>query len=528
MKSKYLSKHFIGLLLLSFVFSKSTIGQEVIGTVRIQGNNDILNLAVISEADAINLGHGVVKIALDNGVVGAAWLVPTTDDDATEIRMQTPSGTKSWKQALGIGDLYWWPYGGVDNDVAYSIIQPEPNAYVIAGGSKSWGAGNFDMLVFKSASTGSWGKVFGTSSFDICRSVRQTSDNGYILIGSTNGFGAGENDFYYKKIDASGNNVWGYANGTVANDNGYGVVEDTDGGYIFAGETNGFGAGENDVMMFKQNTDNTIDWAYAYGTEQVEKGFALVRSADGGLAVAGIKYDATDDNYDMLFYKFNAVGNSQYGKRIGGDQYEEARSLVALSDGSFVLAGQTSSFGQGGADFYAKKLDEDGNSVWGWAYGYSGDEMAYGITSTSDNGFAIVGETYSVGAGLGDVWLVKIDSEGELQWSWTFGGLERDVGYSIIQDSDDNYCMAGETESFGSGEADVIFIQLSVVGELMKVNSPGLSDSVIKKNMEDGTFVKQKLDIKNISMKKTGPDLKDISTDMMQISLDLKGPVIEK
>ncbi|MBN2174515.1 MAG: hypothetical protein JW731_10295 [Bacteroidales bacterium] len=528
MKFKYLSRNYIWLLLLSSVFSIPIFGQEVIGTIRVQGNEDILNLAVISEADAISLGHGVVKIALENGVVGAAWLVPTTDADATEIRMQTPSGTKSWKQALGIGDLYWWPYGGVDNDVAYSIIQPEPYAYVIAGGSKSWGAGDFDMLVFKSANIGSWGKVFGSPSFDICRSVRQTSDDGYILIGSTNGFGAGENDFYYKKIDAAGNNVWGYAYGTTANDNGYGVIEDTDGGFLYAGETNGFGAGENDVMMFKQNTDNTIDWAYAYGTEQVEKGFALVRSADGGLAVAGIRYVATEGNFDMLFEKFDAVGTLLYGKGIGGDQYEEARSLVALSDGSFVLAGQTSSFGQGGADFYAKKLDEDGNSVWGWAYGYSGDEMAFGITSTSDNGFAIVGETYSVGAGMGDVWLVKIDSEGELQWSWTFGGPGRDVGYSIIQDSDGNYCIVGETESFGAGQTDVIFIQLSVLGEILKINAPGVSDSIINKNINDKTFVKQKLDIKNISVNKTGSDLLDISTEIIQVSIDLKNPAVEK
>jgi hypothetical protein len=528
MKSKYLIRNLIGVLLLIIVIWHPTIGQEVIGSVKVQGNEGVLNLAVISEADAISLGHGVVKIALGNGLVGAAWLVATTDSDATEIRMQTPYGTKSWKQALGVGGLYWWPYGGDSTDVAYSLVQPQPNAYVIAGGSKSWGAGDFDMLVFKSANTGSWGKVFGSSSFDICRSVRQTSDNGYILIGSTNGFGAGENDFYYKKIDASGNNVWGYAYGTTANDNGHGVVEDTDGGFIYSGETNGAGAGGYDVMMFKHNPDNTIGWSYVYGTSQIEKGFALVRSADGGLAVAGIRYDATEGNYDMLFDKFDGAGNLLYGKGIGGDQYEEARSLVALSDGSFVLAGQTSSFGQGGADFYAKKLDEDGNSVWGWAIGYSGDEMAYGITSTSDNGFAIVGETYSVGAGMSDVWLVKINSDGELQWSWSLGGPERDAGYSIIQDSDDNYCIVGETESFGSGEADVIFIQLSVVGELIKVNAPGISDSLLNKVMTDGTFITQKLDIKDISLQKTESDLKDISTEILQMNLDSIKPIIEQ
>jgi len=160
-----------------------------------------------------------------------------------------------------------------------------------------------------------------------------------------------------------------------------------------------------------------------------------------------------------------ATGPSPYFcKAIGGPAIEAGKSLIQTSDGGYAITGYTKSFGAGEADVYVVKLDAHGNLQWTRTIGGPGDEAGNSLIQTSDGGYAIAGFTESFGAGGGDVYLVKLDAKGNLQWTKTIGGPDDESGKSLIQTSDGGYAIAGFTYSFGAGWNDVYVVKLDKNG----------------------------------------------------------------
>ena len=163
--------------------------------------------------------------------------------------------------------------------------------------------------------------------------------------------------------------------------------------------------------------------------------------------------------------KLDAKGNLQWTKTIGGPEPEEGSSLIQTSDGGYAIAGFTISFGAGGNDVYVVKLDAHGNLQWTKTIGGSAVEGSSSLIQTSDGGYAIAGLTNSFGAGDYDVYVVKLDAKGNLQWTKTIGGPGGDWGHSLIQTSDGGYVIAGSTSSFGAGGANVYVVKLDKNGD---------------------------------------------------------------
>jgi parallel beta-helix repeat protein len=145
----------------------------------------------------------------------------------------------------------------------------------------------------------------------------------------------------------------------------------------------------------------------------------------------------------------------QWNKQYGGTDRDSAQFLVKTFDGGYAIAGYTHSFGAGSIDAWLVKTDASGNMEWNKTYGETDRDLAYSLVQTSDGGFAIAGQTYSTGAGEGDFWLVKTDVSGNIQWSQTYGGTGTEgIFASLIQTFDGGYALAGETSSFGAGSQD--------------------------------------------------------------------------
>ena len=143
-------------------------------------------------------------------------------------------------------------------------------------------------------------------------------------------------------------------------------------------------------------------------------------------------------------------------------------SLVATKDGGFALAGLTNSFGKGLHDIWLVKVDGNGNMVWNQTYGGTGDDnlFAYsGLVQTSDGGFAMSAATTSYGSGNRDFWLIKTDSYGNVQYSKTYGGMGAETPYSMVQATDGSFVIAGFTNSFGNGGYDIYIVKSSFEGE---------------------------------------------------------------
>jgi len=306
-----------------------------------------------------------------------------------------------------------------------------------------------------------WSQTYGGTSDDWAESMIQTSDGGYVLAGLTKSFGAGDFDFWLVKTDANGNKIWDRTYGGTGGDGAISVVETSEGGYAFAGWTDSFGAGSRDFWLVKTDSAGNMIWDRTYGGTHWEQAYSVIQTSDGGYAIAGETQSFGAGNSDAWLIKTDTTGNMQWNKTYGGGIVESAHSVIQTSEGGYAFAGGANSFGAGSWDFWLVKTDANGNKIWDRTYGGSHYDNAYSMIQTSEGGYALAGHTKSFGAGDFDFWLVKTDADGDLQWSQTYGGESEDIALSMVETSDGGYAMAGRTESYGAGGYDFWLVKLA-------------------------------------------------------------------
>jgi hypothetical protein len=358
--------------------------------------------------------------------------------------------------------------GGSENEFAISITHSSDGGYVVAGFTQSFGAGGWDMYVVKLDSSGNvvWTKTIGGSSDDYAYSIIQSSDGGYVVAGQTRSFGAGWDDIYVVKLDRSGNVLWTKTIGGSSFDGAFSIIQSSDGGYVVAGYTISFGAGYWDIYVVKLDSWGNVQWTKTIGGSSFDIAHSIILSSDGGYVVAGRTGSFGAGGWDMYVVKLDSSGNVQWTKTIGGSLTDIAFSIIQSSDGGYVVAGWTGSFGAGEYDFYVVKLDSSGNVVWTKTIGGSLTDVAYSIIQSSDGGYVVAGYTQSFGAGGADIYVVKLDSSGNVVWTKTIGGSYFDWAYSIIQSSDGGYIVAGGTTSFGAGIDDFYVVRMDSSGNV--------------------------------------------------------------
>ncbi len=164
---------------------------------------------------------------------------------------------------------------------------------------------------------------------------------------------------------------------------------------------------------------------------------------------------------------------SFWTRTYGGASGDNASSVIQTSDAGFLIAGTTNSFGAGSNDIWLVKLDSHGDTLWTHTYGGTDADRASSVIQTSDNGFLIVGDTRSFGAGNRDFWVVKTNSKGDTLWTHTYGGMEYDVARSAVEISGEGYILAGETTSFGVGFFDIYLVKINYFGDTLWTHTYG-------------------------------------------------------
>ena len=352
-------------------------------------------------------------------------------------------------------------FGGRNYDGCVSIIQTADGGYTLAGYTRSFGGGDYDMWLVKTDADGDslWSRTFGERSSDGCCTIIQTADGGYALAGYTESFGAGESDMWLVRTNADGDSLWSRTFGGESIDWCSSMIQTADGGYALAGVTESFDVGYGDMWLVRTDADGDSLWSRTFGGDTTDYCHSAIQTTDGGYALVGWTLSFGAGDYDMWLVKTDAEGDSLWSRTFGGRNHEKCFSIIQTVDGGYALAGWTSSFGAGIVDMWLVKTNADGDSIWSRTFGGEDFEMCNSIIQTEDGGYALAGYTRSFGAGDHDMWLVRTDEDGDSLWSRTFGGEEWDVCNSIIQTEDGGYAIAGYTPSFGAGRWDMWLVK---------------------------------------------------------------------
>jgi S-formylglutathione hydrolase FrmB len=305
-------------------------------------------------------------------------------------------------------------FGGSDLERGTSIQQTSDGGYIIAGSTRSYGAGNGDVWLIRTDSSGdvAWNQTFGGSDSDYGFSVQQTLDGGYIIAGSTNSYGAGRSDVWLIKTDSSGNETWNQTFGGSDYDHGHSVQQTSDGGYIITGRTNSYGAGRSDVWLIKTDSSGDVAWNQTFGGSDNDDGYSVQQSSDGGYIITGA-YSYGAGRADVWLIKTDSSGNEMWAQIFGGSYYDYGSSVRQTSDGGYIIAGDTESYGVGHTNVWLIKTDSSGDVEWTQTFGGSGSDYGRSVQQTSDGGFIIGGSRRFYGAGDGDIWLLKVTASPE-------------------------------------------------------------------------------------------------------------------
>lgn len=248
--------------------------------------------------------------------------------------------------------------------------------------------------------------------------------------------------------------------GGTASDEGKSVQQTNDGGYIVVGYTDSYGAGNNDVYLIKTNSTGTVEWTNTFGGAENDIGVSLQQTSDGGFIIAGYTRSFGAGSYDVYLIKTDAGGDLTWAKTYGTPDVDYSQSVRETTDGGFIVTGYTNSSGT--YDVYLIKTESNGDTgTTGWTrtYGGTGNDYGRSVYQTNDRGFIITGNTNSIGNGSYDVYLIKTDAAGTQTWAHSFGGAGSDIGFSVQQTSDDGFIITGNTNSDGAGSSDVYLIK---------------------------------------------------------------------
>jgi hypothetical protein len=324
---------------------------------------------------------------------------------------------------------------------------------------------SFTLVVFGQESE-IWMKNFGGISDDNCFSALIAPDGGYILAGHTASFGAGETDVWLIKTDSNGNMQWNKTYGGALSETVQFMIK-VNNGYLILARTYSFGEGDYDLWLIKTDFNGNLIWNRTYGGPGTDWMWSIVETYDGGYTMVGRTNSFGAGENDFWLMKTNSEGSLEWNKTIGYEGDERARFLVNTPDGGFLLLGWTSSFGMGEVDYWVVKTDSFGNPQWNKTYGGELGDRGIAIAKNEDNSYILAGSSSSFGAGNSDIWLVKIDGSGNQLWNKTYGGSEGESVRSILTTNDGGYAFVGYTYSFGAGDQDCWFVKTDSMGNII-------------------------------------------------------------
>ncbi|MFC2150158.1 T9SS type A sorting domain-containing protein [Calditrichota bacterium] len=305
-----------------------------------------------------------------------------------------------------------------------------------------------------------WHKFYGGNGTDVCYSLIRTLDGGYAMGGSYQSFRTGY-DYLILKTDRDGDLEWSGRFGSDENKHDIcrSVLQDNHGNYLIAGYTSSYGPGTEAVWAIKLDSSGQEIWSEVYGGDGWDVCRSVITVADGGYLLGGYTDSFGAGSTDFYLIRIDSDGEVIWSETFGSRGTEQCRSVIQTDDGGFLAAGITTYLGEGGEEIYAVKIDSAGEVEWSNTYGTEEDNPCYDVVQTSDGGYAFAGGLGTFGfEGTGDFYLVKTDGDGEVLWTETYGGRGEDLCFAIEEVEEGGLVMTGRTNSFDRRTGDDFYL----------------------------------------------------------------------
>ncbi len=391
------------------------------------------------------------------------------------------------------------PLGGSNTDCGYSVIQLPDSNYMAVGhcgssdGDATFNHGDLDVWVTKLDQKGNllWQKSYGGYGREEGYVIRRTVDGNFYIGATTfsrdgdvtgNHGVDGYDDFWILKIDGSGNIIWQKCFGGTKGDELYSICLTPDGGLIACGETSSADGdvsvnknGLGNAWVIKVSSQGVLEWEHSYGGTDIDRAYSISMTKDGNYIFAGNTYSNDGDisfNHqygysDAWIVKIDPRGDILWSKTFGGTKPDGFNSIEQNADGDYVAAGYTfSSDGDisnshGNGEAWIVKVDNNGNLISSKTYGGSLDEIIGCIHQLKDHTYVFVGQTTSKdgevtgkhGQSQLDCWIGHLTEDGTLDLETAIGGIQEDVAVDFIPTLDGKFILTGSTFS---SDGDVI------------------------------------------------------------------------
>ncbi|MBK5284630.1 MAG: T9SS type A sorting domain-containing protein [Bacteroidia bacterium] len=343
-------------------------------------------------------------------------------------------------------------YGTTSSFEGYAVQQTEDGGYIIAANPKTSSQPYAYLIKTDSNGDTLWSSHY-RAGYGYLYSVKQTIDGGFIAAGY-DGFKA-----YLLKTDSNGNLLWSKLFGGTPYSYAYSVTQSEDSGFVIAGVAhNNFVVASEDFLLVKTDANGNLVWSNTYGGNNIDLANYVERTNDHGYIVTGNTSSFGVGNSDVYLVKTDAAGNLSWSRTFGGNDSDEGHCVQQTSDGGYIIAGKTLSFGSGNWDIFVIKTDSSGNLNWSKTYGGASWDDASTIKQTNDGGYIIAGYANY------DVVLIKIDGVGNMMWNNSFGGTGLEIGSALDIANDGGYAIVGQTSTFSTGYIRVYFIKTDSIG----------------------------------------------------------------
>lgn len=375
-------------------------------------------------------------------------------------------------------------YGGSSYDQANFIQQTTDKGYFIMMTTQSSdeelpeGPGDDDIWIVKLTSTKEveWQRRLGGMYKDIACQGQQTGDGGYIITGWSNSIDGGVSgshggiDIWILKLRSDGKIQWKNCFGGSEDDFPKCVRQTTDGGYIIAGYTNSDNGnvsknnGRTDIWVVKLKPNGNINWKKCLGGSKNDYSYSIRETPDGGYILAGGTYSGDGNvtenrgSSDLWIVKLSDSGKIEFQRSFGGSNYDIASDILLTNDGGYIIAGSTQSTdgdvtgNHGSVDGWVLKLNSSYEIEWQKCYGGSNRDF-FDYFLPAENGYILAGGSLSHDGdvtgnyGQKDIWIVRIDTAGKIEWQKNYGGSGKDTIHSIQPASDNGYIISADTYS---------------------------------------------------------------------------------